>query len=438
MSQKQDLLYDYQSEDILLASAITFPDFARSHDFQPSLFSGERQTLASRISKLAIGLQAITRENLMAMELGDTELLAFDTAREVDDAPHGKALVPVITKLRDMSARRNIIAATRALHGEATGLSAVEIAEKAAELAMGAARINDAESTDDLHDGAEMNDVVADLKRRIERPGELMGTGFGFPRLQRALDGLQGGRLIVVGGRPHQGKTTVALNFIKGAIDNAMHPAIFSLEQTKTQLKQGMLDITSGTSIQPGETPLKEQLMRIRNAIVEMTKWKWRIADEDRMTIDRICSKARALKARHGCNLIVVDYAQIVTPNIHVGDMRMGLCEITGKLKALAKELDVCVILLSQLNRTLSKTCPNTGKPIYGRPSLSGLKESASIESDADVVILIHRELEAEEDGVGEVDMDLLLAKNRQTGQLVTIKCKFCKVSRRITESHIQ
>ena len=240
-------------------------------------------------------------------------------------------------------------------------------------------------------------------------------------------------RLVVVGGRPHQGKTTVMLNIIKGAIENGMVPGVFSLEQTATQLKQGMVDITSGVSIQPGETPTKQKLIRIRDAIQSMSKWKWRIADEDRMTIDRICAKARILKARHGCNLIVVDYAQIVAPNIHVSDMRMGLCEITGKLKALSKELGLTVILLSQLNRTLPRTNPNTGKPIYGRPSLSGLKESASIESDADVVVLIHRELE-DEDESDEVEMDLIIAKNRQTGQLITIPCKFDKTNRRITE----
>lgn len=434
-SQAQARLYDLRAEDLLIASAINYADFARSPDFRPNLFTGERKALASRLSKLAVGLQAMTKENLAAIpDVEPAEILAFDVAAGIESPPHGKALEPVVARLRDMAARRHLMEAAKILHGEASSLSADECAEKAAELSAALSGIKDAESLEDMHDGAELNDVLEALKRRIERPGELDGVPFGMLRLQRAIDGLQPGRLVVIGGRPHQGKTTVALNIVRGLIENGSKPGIFSLEQTATQLKQGMLDIVSGVSIRPGETPNKEQLMKIRQAMEQMSKWHWRIADEDRMTIDRICAKARLLKQRHGCDVIVVDYAQIVTPNIHVADMRMGLCEITGKLKALAKELGICVILLSQLNRTPAKTDPNTGKPLYGRPSLSGLKESASIESDADVVILIHRETEAE-DEEKTVPMDLIIAKNRQTGQLIDIACDFCKVSRRITES---
>lgn len=433
--EHQARLYDLRAEDLLLASAIAYADFARSPDFRPALFTAERKGLCSKLSKLAVGLQALTMDNLMAMEgVEQAEILAFGAALSIESPPHGKALEPVIARLRDMAARRALMEGSKLLHSEAHALSADECAEKAAELSAALSGIKDAESLEDMHDGAELNDVLEALKRRIERPGELDGVPFGMLRMQLALDGLQPGRLVVIGGRPHQGKTTVALNIIRGLIENGSKPGIFSLEQTATQLKQGMLDIMSGVSVKPGEVPSKEKLGRIRRAMEEMSKWKWRIADEDRMTIDRICAKARLLKHRHGCDVIVVDYAQIVTPNIHVADMRMGLCEITGKLKALAKELGICVILLSQLNRTQSKTDPNSGKPIYGRPSLSGLKESASIESDADVVILIHRETEAEGDEQ-LVDMVLIIAKNRQTGQLIDVHCQFCKVSRRITEN---
>jgi replicative DNA helicase len=431
---KTDQLYDLPSEELLLASALRNDGFARSVEFSPSLFSGEREGLAIRIARLACGLQSISAGNLRAAGATEDELLAFGRIDLIPEAPHGKALLPVVERLKDLAARRFIAGACRELHGESGSLTASEIAGKAAEMSCKAAEIVEHGSSADMKDGADMADVLADLQRKIERPGELAGTGFGMLRLQRALDGLQPGRLVVVGGRPHQGKTTLMLNLVKGAMENGMKAGVFSLEQTATQLKQAMLDIHSGVSIRSGEKPTKQTLTKIKESFGEMTKWKWWLADEDRMSIDRICAKARALKHRHDVDLLVVDYIQIVQASRYQDDMRLGLCEISGKLKALAKELDLCVLVASQLNRTMSKTDPNTGKPLYGRPSMSGLRESASIESDSDSVLLIHRELENENPNDTEVPMTIVLSKNRQTGILCDIECRFNKTNRQIHE----
>jgi len=437
-TEKSANYYDLASEDLMLASAIAFPDFSRDASFSPGLFSDERIELARGISHLGAKAQAVTADNLRALTkplpLSEPAILAFDQAMTVKDPPHGKALELVNAKLRTLATRRKASESLREVHGEITSLDSSEIMERVHGVTAGLQAVVDEGSMEELHDGSDMGDVIAEMKWRIENPGKLRGMEFGYTAMEVKLDGLQPGRLVTVGGRPGTGKTTTALNLIRGPLQDGKQGAIFSLEMTATQLKQGLLDIHSGISVPVGKIPTKHELTTIKRAIVDIKGWRYRVDDSDRMSIDRICAKARMLKYRSGLDFIVVDYLQIVTPSPEFfGDMRQGLNEITGKLKALAKELGICVIALSQINRSQAKTNPETGKNIYGRPSLSQLKESSSIESDSDVVILLHREMEDEDDSA-TASVIAILAKNRQTGMLLDIPLEFDKTNRRLKE----
>lgn len=431
--------YNYECEDLMLAAAAASPEWARSPDFSPNLLTGERAKLAKIITNLAVRGQEIFRDNVSLMAGGDDKvMLAWDQMAKIENPPHGKAIIPVIDELRTLCMRRTVADRTRKLHGESSELDGAEILNRVNNIAIDAQRVMDSAAADDMEDGSDMSDVIEDLRRRIEEPNKLTGMEFEMPRLQKALDGLCGGRLILVAGRPHVGKTTVAITLISGLLYNEHRPAIFSLEMTAKQLKQALLDIKSGVTIPPGVVPTKDELMRIKRATEEISGYNWWIDDSDRLPIDRICAKARIAKHRHDIDSVFVDYAQIVSGSDQKTEPRLILNEVTGKLKGLAKELNIPVTLMSQINRGITRTSPETGRTIYGRPAMSDMKESSSLESDADAVILIHRELENEDDSDTWVDMDLILAKNRITGLRGDIPCKFNRRTREIDEqSHM-
>ena len=442
--ENQSDFYDLPAEDSALASAASDPGFARTPAFHTGLFSEERMELAKRIKTLAFDNAAITRKNLDAAGAPDGVSQAFDLALSSNPAPpSGKAIRPIVDRLRTLSMRRVVHARIVRIHGELPSLESAEVVERAKDLMVKAQRVQDATSTEDMEDGSDISELIDDLERRCENPGALNGIRTGREKLDHALDGLQGGRLVIVAGKPHAGKTTVGLELTRGILTEPNQGdclvATVSAEMTAKQLKQGMLEITSGTTLKPGAIPTKGELARIQSGMKEMSGFNWKIADPDRPTIDYVCNKVRALKMQNSTlKVVVVDYIQILNGSEFTDDMRQIVNEITGKLKALSKELDICVIAMSQLNRGTSKLDPQTGRTIYGRPSMGGLKESSSIESDADVVILIHRELEAEADDEKIVSLDLIIAKNRQTGLCGDIPCSFNKDTRRVTEqSHL-
>lgn len=427
---------DPEAEEALLASSIADAAFARSDDLHPSIFTGGRKLLASSISKLACNRQGITRQNLKSLGLNDAALTAFDiVVQRHGQPPLGSACRPIIEKLRTLAVRREAAGLAEEICKEAGSMAGPDIGTMFADSASSIERLLDHGVGDTFHDGSHLNAVIEEMKWRIENPDAILGLETGMLILDRTLNGLQPGRLIVVGGRAHAGKTSVALNLAAGLMKNGHKLGFFSLEITATQLQQGMLDIVSGTALPVGARPTRDDLRRIKEGITEMSEFDWWIEDAGRIPINRMRAKARIMKRKHGIEALFVDYLQIASGSDHKDDMRLSIGEITGKLKALAKELDIPIVLLSQLNRTQSKTNPDTGKPIYGRPSLSGLKESSSIESDSDVVILIHRELEDEEEGASTVDCDLIIAKNRCTGQLRDIHCEFDKRNRRVIEN---
>jgi replicative DNA helicase len=171
-------------------------------------------------------------------------------------------------------------------------------------------------------------------------------------------------------------------------------------------------------------------LQKIKLAAAKIADFKWHIDDSNRVEIDAICAKSRMVHRTRGLDCVVIDYAQIIMGSDVKDDMRLMIAEISGKSKALSKELGIPVVLLSQINRAMPRTDPKTGNNIYPKPTLSNLKESSSLESDADLVILIDRNLEIEDPKETEVDADLIIAKNRQTGLLCTIPAKFVRAHR--------
>jgi replicative DNA helicase len=251
---------------------------------------------------------------------------------------------------------------------------------------------------------------------------EMRGVPTGFKSLDNKLAGLQKSDLIILAARPSMGKTTFALDIARhAAVDHKIPVCIFSLEMSAAQLAQRMLSSESRVDAWKLRTAkgLNDNDFRfIQDSIGRLSDAPIYIDDQPGANILKMRSFARKLQADKGLGLIVVDYLQLMTPVQSRGsdNMVMQITEISRSLKNLARELDVPVLALSQLSRAVEQR--------GGKPRLSDLRDSGSIEQDADVVMFIHREDrykdQAEKDGIAEI----LIEKHRN-GPTGVAKLKF-------------
>ncbi|MFA5997075.1 MAG: replicative DNA helicase [Candidatus Paceibacterota bacterium] len=218
--------------------------------------------------------------------------------------------------------------------------------------------------------------------------GVLRGVPSGFPALDTLLSGFQKSDLIILAARPSMGKTTLALDIARQAATMHNIPVgIFSLEMNTQQLVDRMLSAEARVNawkLRTGKLSLDEDFDKLRGSLDRLSKAPIFIDDQSGNTIMKMRSAARKLKSEHGLGLIIVDYLQLMNTSKHYDSMVNQVTEISHSLKALAKDLDVPVIALSQLSRALESR--------GGKPKLSDLRDSGSIEQDADVVMFIHRE----------------------------------------------
>lgn len=267
-------------------------------------------------------------------------------------------------------------------------------------------------------DFAPVSDVVlstvSHLEELYKNKGKLSGVTTGFTALDRAFSGLQNSDLILLAARPAMGKTALALNMALNAATIGKVPtAIFSLEMSKEQLVSRLLasqGLIEGMKMRDGSLD-DEDWIKLSNAISVLSEAPIYIDDTPSIKVTDIRSKCRKLKMEQGLGLIVIDYLQLMESTSKEG-RQAQVAEITRSLKILAKELNVPVVTLSQLSRKAEER---------NRPMLQDLRESGSIEQDADVVMFIYRDdyyhPETEEKGVAEI----IIAKNRH-GEVGTQK----------------
>lgn len=216
----------------------------------------------------------------------------------------------------------------------------------------------------------------------------LTGVATGLVDFDRLTSGLQRGDLIVVAGRPSSGKTSFALNIAEhAAIKHQVHTAIFSMEMSAEQLVQRFLSSLGRidqSHIRTGQLD-EADWPRLTATVQLLTGTPIYIDDMPGLTPTEIRARARRLKRRHGLGLVVVDYLQLMQAPRSSENRTMEISEISRALKAMARELDVPVIAISQLNRNLEQR-PNK------RPVMSDLRDSGSIEQDADLIAFIYRD----------------------------------------------
>jgi len=249
-------------------------------------------------------------------------------------------------------------------------------------------------------------DLVDKLSKRKER---VTGVPTGFYDLDELTAGLQPSDLVVVAGRPSMGKTSLALGFAQhAAIHAGATVGIFSLEMSNAQLVLRMLSSEAHVdshALRTGRLQ-KEDWWRLAEAAGRLEQARIFIDDAGDLTVQQMRGKARRLKAECGLDMLIVDYLQLMQGRSDAESRQQEISDISRSLKALAKELNVPVIALSQLSRAVEARKP----PI---PMLADLRESGAIEQDADVVIFIYREEvyepETEQKGIA----DILIRKHR-------------------------
>lgn len=237
------------------------------------------------------------------------------------------------------------------------------------------------------------------------------GLPTGFLDLDAITGGWKPGQLIVIAGRPGLGKSTLAVDMARTAsVKHGKTSVIFSLEMSEAELRDRIISAEAKLRLRDMKTPHTLQPAdydRIADAVDRITSGGPLIIDDTATsTVAQIRAKARRIKAKHGLNLIVVDYLQLMTSGSRAENRQVEVSEFSRQLKILAKELEVPVIALSQLNRGPEQRQDK-------RPMLSDLRESGALEQDSDVVILVHRPEVYEDDSPRAGEADLILAKHR-------------------------
>lgn len=245
----------------------------------------------------------------------------------------------------------------------------------------------------------------------LQKGDTLRGLSTGFTQLDNLLAGLQKSDFIVLASRPSFGKTTLALDIVRhAAIKNNIPVGIFSLEMSTAQLVDRLIAAEAHVDLWKLRTGRlsteSDEFLRIRDTLDRLSKAPIFIDDEATNTILQMRAMARRLQAEHGLGLIVIDYLQLINWHKAADSLVQQVTEISRALKALARELDIPVLTLSQLSRAVEQRHP----PI---PKLSDLRESGSIEQDADVVMFIYREDRYKEDSPNKNITEIIIAKHR-------------------------
>src|SRR3989338_3383697 len=277
-------------------------------------------------------------------------------------------------------------------------------------------KIYDVTSSPALHKFVSLRDTLSDAWERIDHlhksKDELRGIRTGFRDLDNMLAGLQKSDLIILAARPSMGKTALALDIARqSAIKHGTPVGIFSLEMSAQQLVDRMRAAEARVNswkLRTGNLSTDEEFGRLREALDKLSSAPIFIDDQPANNILKMRSVARRLKREHGLGLLVVDYLQLMVPTQSRSNdsMVQQVTEISRALKTLARELDVPVLALSQLSRAVEQR--------RGRPRLSDLRDSGSIEQDADVVMFIHREDKMSGDASNRPNIaDILIEKHR-------------------------
>jgi len=259
--------------------------------------------------------------------------------------------------------------------------------------------------------------VLDEIERRMKEPG-LLGLSSGFVDLDRKTSGFQPSDLILVAGRPSMGKTTFAMNIAEFAVLHEKKTAlVFSMEMSREQVLMRSIASTAKIDFQNVRTAKLDdhEWPRLTHASADLIRSKLVIDDSPALTVMEVRARARRVKREHDLHLIVVDYLQLMSGE---GENRVNeVANISAGLKAIAKELKVPVIALSQLNRGVESR--NNRRPV-----MSDLRDSGSLEQDADVILFLYRDEVYDPESPARGTAEIIIGKQRN-GPIDTVRLTF-------------
>ena len=265
-----------------------------------------------------------------------------------------------------------------------------------------------------------LHETFKNLDRIASNPGSVTGVASGLIDLDEITSGFQKGDLAIIAGRPSMGKTALALSIMRNAaIDFKVPVGMFSLEMANHQLAQRLLCAEGRVDshlVRTGKLP-KNQWKNLSLAVGSLAEAEIYLDDTPAITVLELRAKARRLKAEKNLGLIIIDYLQLMQGPRNIESRQQEISNISRSLKALAKELDIPVIALSQLSRAVEQRSDH-------RPQLSDLRESGAIEQDADVVIFLYRSWVYSRDEEEKGRAQAIVAKQRN-GPIGTVNLSF-------------
>jgi len=278
--------------------------------------------------------------------------------------------------------------------------------------------VNESREQNEVKDVKKLvNEALVTIEHFFNRKGELSGIATGFPDLDKMTDGLHGGEMIIVAARPSMGKTSLAMNIAEHvALDLGLPVGVFSLEMSAQSLIMRMLCSLARVNMRSIRDGFMSEadFPKLMTASGRLASAKLLIDDTAGLSILQLRARARRMHQQHGIKLFVIDYLQLLhsTATRAKENRQQEIADISSGVKALAKELNVPVIILSQLNRELEKDKNR-------KPRLSDLRESGSIEQDADLVGLLYKPDAGDDEDGGTPDesegiaVNFLIAKQR-------------------------
>ena len=357
---------------------------------------------------------------------GELNRIGLQYLYVLSEIAHTDAYIESYAKeIREKSILRQLIIIGEEMAAEAYAnkISAAELLEQTER------RILEVSSRTNKSDFKKISEVLQSSFEKIQHihnnPGSLRGVPTGLIDLEKVLNGMHRSDLILLAARPSMGKTALALNIAVNAAMSKNIVAVFSLEMSREQIGNRLLSSASGVnSMHLNTGNLSESDMRdLVDALEELSKMKIFVDDTAGISILELRTKVRRLKHEQGLDLIVLDYLQLMQGQREKNfetNRQQEISEISRSLKALARELDVPILALSQLSRNVEMRAEK-------KPQLSDLRESGSLEQDADIVMFLYRdEYYNREDTDQENVAELIIAKNRN-GPTTSIRLQFQK-----------
>ncbi|SDL28744.1 replicative DNA helicase [Streptomyces indicus] len=312
--------------------------------------------------------------------------------------------------VRDCATRRRLVEAGRRITELGyTGEGEAQHATDAAQVEL-ANVLRVQEDADSALLGEDLPDVVAELEK-LQSEGRAIGVSTGFVDLDALLHGLHGGQMIIIAGRPGLGKSTLGVDFLRASsLRDKIPAAFFSLEMSRREVQHRIISAEARIGLHKirGGNMTDHDWAAFANQMERLTTAPLTIDATPNRTVTQIRARSRQIKQKTGLGLVVIDYLQLLdSPGKKRAENRqVEVSEMSRGMKLMAKELDVPVVVLCQLNRGPELRTDKV-------PMLADLRESGSLEQDADVVILVHREDAYDKESPRAGEVDLIVAKHR-------------------------